>query len=350
MNHVQHNARPSAHLGWIDVAKGLTIVLVVILYANEWVESDANTRLWLQHVVDFAAPFRMPAFFLLSGLLLSRSIEHDWRTFLDRKVVHFAYFYLLWLTILVFFQAPWIAAEQDGWREVPGLYVRSLVHPYSMLWFIYLLPIFFVVTKLLRNVPPALVWTLAAALQIADPDTGIKVLDKFIPYYVFFYSGYVLAPRIFALARSAAANRTRAVAAFAAWTLVNAYAVSAGIAQAPGAALILGLLGACAVVAGCTLLTGIRADLPLAYCGRNSLVIYLGFYIPLVLAGKLVLSSGWVADLGTAALLAAAAGVCAPLVLHRLVSSTRAAFLFERPSWISAAPRRRPQRPAAAAT
>jgi uncharacterized membrane protein YcfT len=47
-------------------------------------------------VVAFAKPFRMPDFFLISGLFLARVIDRDWRTYLDRKVVHFVYFYLLW--------------------------------------------------------------------------------------------------------------------------------------------------------------------------------------------------------------------------------------------------------------
>lgn len=43
----------------------------------------------------------MPDFFLVSGVLLTLAIRRDWRTFLDRKVLHFGYFYVLWLTVLV---------------------------------------------------------------------------------------------------------------------------------------------------------------------------------------------------------------------------------------------------------
>ena len=54
----------------------------------------------------------MPDFFMISGLFLAQVIDRDWRTYLDRKVVHFAYFYLLWMTIQFVFKAPGIAAEQ----------------------------------------------------------------------------------------------------------------------------------------------------------------------------------------------------------------------------------------------
>ncbi len=50
---------------------------------------------FLHPVVAFAKPFRIPDFFILSGLFLGRVIDRDWRLFTDRRVVHFAYFYLL---------------------------------------------------------------------------------------------------------------------------------------------------------------------------------------------------------------------------------------------------------------
>ena len=45
-------------------------------------------------LVAFAKPFRMPDFFMISGLFLGIVVGRDWRTYLDRKVVHFAYFYV----------------------------------------------------------------------------------------------------------------------------------------------------------------------------------------------------------------------------------------------------------------
>ena len=47
---------------------------------------------WMDHWIAFAQPFRMPDFFLISGLFLARVIDRDWREYLDKKVIHFAYF------------------------------------------------------------------------------------------------------------------------------------------------------------------------------------------------------------------------------------------------------------------
>ena len=119
----------------------------------------------------FAKPFRMPDFFLISGLFLARVIDRDWRTYLDRKVVHFVYFYLLWVTIQFAFKAPGLRGRARLGRS-GGALCRGLVEPFGTLWFIYLLPIFFVVTKLTLRVPPVIVWLIAAALEIAHIHTG----------------------------------------------------------------------------------------------------------------------------------------------------------------------------------
>ena len=50
-------------------------------------------------------------------------------------------------------QGAGLAAEH-GALGVAKLYAEAFVEPFGTLWFIYLLPIFFVVTKLTRDVPP----------------------------------------------------------------------------------------------------------------------------------------------------------------------------------------------------
>ena len=76
-------------VGWVDYAKGFCIVFVVMMHSTLGGGNTFGQEGWLHSVVAFAKPFRMPDFFLISGLFLARVIERDWRTYLDRKVVHF---------------------------------------------------------------------------------------------------------------------------------------------------------------------------------------------------------------------------------------------------------------------
>src|SRR5450759_478268 len=165
----------SGRVDWVDYAKGICIVMVVMMHSVLGVEAAAGQTGFMHVLVAFAKPFRMPDFFLISGLFLSIVVDRDWRTYLDRKVVHFAYFYVLWVTIQFAFKAPGFAAEA-GWDGVAAQYALSFIDPFGTLWFIYLLPIFFVVTKATRDVPPVIVWFVAALLQIADIHTGSTVI------------------------------------------------------------------------------------------------------------------------------------------------------------------------------
>src|SRR5882724_5364816 len=142
--------RPASSAGgrvdWVDYAKGICIVMVVMMHSVLGVEKAADQTGFMHLFVMFAKPFRMPDFFLISGLFLGVVIGRDWRTYLDRKVLHFAYFYLLWVTIQFRFKASSFAAE-TSWAQAGFLYLESFFGRFGTLWFIYLLPGFFVVAK-----------------------------------------------------------------------------------------------------------------------------------------------------------------------------------------------------------
>jgi uncharacterized membrane protein YcfT len=325
---------------WVDYAKGFCIVFVVMMHSTLGVEEAVGREGWLHSVVAFARPFRMPDFFLISGLFLARVIDRDWRTYLDRKVVHFAYFYVLWMSIQFALKASGLAPSL-GWTGVAGLYLQSFIEPFGTLWFIYLLPIFFVATKLARAVPPILIWLVAAALEIAHIQTGWTVIDEFAGRFVYFYTGYLLAPQVFALAAAAQARPWLAVSGLLLWGMLNGILVFSGTATLPFVSLSLGLAGAAAVVSVSALMAGTDLFRPLRYCGRNSIVIYLAFFLPMAATRTLLVKTGIIPDVGAMAAIVTTAAVVAPLVLHWLVRGTWFGFLFERPArfWIAPKPR-----------
>lgn len=327
-------------VAWVDYAKGFCIVFVVMMHSTLGVEAAAGREGWMHYVVAFAKPFRMPDFFLISGLFLARVIDRDWRTYLDRKVVHFVYFYVLWVTIQFAFKAPGLAHEL-GPAGVALRYAEAFVEPFGTLWFIYLLPVFFVVTKLARGVPPLAIWLVAAALEIAPIDTGWTIIDEFASRFVYFYTGYVLAPHIFTLAAAAQKRPWPAFAALIVWALINNLFVVRGYAELPLVSLALGLAGAAAVVSISALLALSDLFAPLRYCGRNSIVIYLAFFLPMAASRAFLLKSGVVTDVGMISVLVTAAGVVGALMLFWTVRTTPLRFLFERPQRFRLAPRPR---------
>ena len=336
-----HAPAPKDRIDWVDYAKGLCIVMVVTMHSTFGVELAAGIQNWMHSFSVFTHPFRMPDFFLISGLFLARAIDRDWASYLDRRVWHFVYFYALWLTLQVAFKAPTLAGEA-GALGIAQLYLHSFIDPFGTLWFIYLLPVFFLVTKLMRRVPPLLVFVVGVALESAQVHSGNTLLDEFAARFVFFYSGYWLCTHFFALARAAQERPKLAAATLLLWAPLNGVLVAFGFDLVPGISLVMGFLGATAVIALAALLSKVRFLDLLRYAGEHSLTIYLAFFLPMAATRFVLLKTGVIPDLGVVSLVVTAAAIATPLVLRKLVLNTPLSFLFERPAWLHFDRARRP--------
>jgi uncharacterized membrane protein YcfT len=313
--------------------------MVVMMHSVLGVELATGQNGFMHVAVMFAKPFRMPDFFLISGLFLALVIDRDWRTYLDRKVVHFAYFYVLWVTIQFGFKAPGFAAEH-GWAHVGYEYLLSFIEPFGTLWFIYLLPIFFVVIKLTRRAPAILIFAIAMLLESAHVATGWTAIDEFCARFVYIYSGYIFADYVFALSDRARAHPGLALIGLAVWALINGGLVAMGVSELPIISLALGLAGACAIVTMGTLLARMQWLNFLRFCGEHSIVIYLAFFLPMASTRTLLLKTGVIHDIGLISLIVTIAGVAGALVIWRVALWAHANFLFERPDAFWIAPRK----------
>jgi uncharacterized membrane protein YcfT len=181
---------------------------------------------------------------------------------------------------------------------------------------------------------------------MAHVNTGWTVIDEFAHRFVYIYTGYVFATQIFAFAAGVQQRPGLAGAGLAVWALVEAGFVIAGFADEPGISLGLGLLGAGAVVTVAALMARRTANSDmfqaLRYCGRNSIVIYLAFFLPMATSRTVLLKTGILPDLGTVSLIVTAVGVIGALLWYWAVRGTPLRFLFERPAWARLKPARGP--------
>ncbi len=214
--------------------------------------------------------------------------------------------------------------------------------PNPNLWFIYVLPLFFVTTKLARSIgiPGWVLWLAAAALQTFPPHTGWEALDDYgARYYVFFLTGYLLAPQVFKLAAWVRAHMVEAAIALSGWLSFNAVIAFsespisgyAKVADVPGLRIAVGLIGAMAVVTVASLLSRMNWAGYLRYAGRNSIVLYVSFVLPMAATRILLLKSGLTESVGAVSLIVTLVAIAVPLALHRAVRGTWARFLSERP-------------------
>lgn len=355
------NRQGNVRVDWVDYAKGFCIIFVVMMHATLGVEKHAafdglvaeGTVGWMNAVVTFAQPFRMPDFFLISGLFLGLVIGRSWLRYFDRKVVHFLYFYALWLAIQFTFRSiGWIGEGYDP-LEILGKFGLAFLQPYGTLWFIYILPVMFLITRLLVAVPWYWVLGAAALLEIAPIHTGWLTIDEFASRYVYFFAGFALARPLFKLAAWARDNVSKAVGYLGVWALINGlmtfsaapnavdmiYAdfgreAPANVAQLPFVSLFLGAAGAVAVVCLCAVLSRFRLASFLKYLGSHSIVVYLAFFLPMIISREILMRFAPELDLGTMSLIVLIFSVAGPVIAYEFTRITGwFKFLFERPKW-----------------
>lgn len=346
-------------LSWVDMAKGLSIILVVMMYAAYSVGDDTGGTGVLHYVIGFATPFRMPEFFLISGLFLSQVIARPFARYADRRVVHYFYFYALWVTIMVIVKHA--IGEHDP-NKALSLFVESAVQPYGVLWFIYMLGVFSLVTRLLWQVraPHWLVIPLAAGLQMAQVEVPSYAITQFAAYFVFFYIGYAGAPLVFKVVDWVERHPRASVAGLAVWALAEAFLVFSpgytislfgftyvnpgfailpthtqmGYAAFPPVHLTLAVIGAVALCAMGALLSRFWFMDWLRWMGEHSIVIYLAFTLPMSAIRIAALKTGLLTDPGMLSIVVLLASIALPVALYLATRWTGiATFLFERPAW-----------------
>jgi len=338
---------------WIDVAKGVCIVLVVLWHVIMkhylqigWSLPVPLPGLW-GGFGEILLPLRMPVFFTISGMLAANAAQRPWRAVVRSRVAKFFYLYALWFTVhtAVLALAPdFDTLAAGGVLDV----VEQLTITPTNLWYLIALAVYFVVAKSTRSLPtvavlaPALLLSaIASAGLLAAPGNRGQLYQNLL----FFLIGLRFKPwverwartatlRLFLTAAAAYLVATLAIEAigaqrwFGVWPVVSLIAVLAGIAGAVRLARVRRLRG------------------PLTALGRNTLPIYvmhmpllalmdLALRDPLSRAGpavQLAFAAGW--PVAAAALLIT---VC--LTLHRFLLAARCDWLFDLPR------RRTPQQP-----
>jgi fucose 4-O-acetylase-like acetyltransferase len=180
--------RGGGRVAWADVAKAISIVLLVL-----W--TTVGDAVLVNELLTFA---RMPLFFFVSGLFAYRAVvEADLGAFLRDRVANLVYLYALW-TWLLFLSTRLVARLAEGEPFAPWRQLEIFWDPPLTIWFLYALAIAFLVARLARGLPVALV---AAAALTAYAycvwtgdwrDTGF--LERLVRLFPFFWLGLAARP------------------------------------------------------------------------------------------------------------------------------------------------------------
>ncbi len=327
-------------IDWVDFAKGITIILVVQMHVTAGIEASLGMQSTVMHaIVEFFRAFRMPLFFLVAGLFLHRSIGKPWMEYLDKKVVHFAYFYFLWIAVTFVIKYPLTDPASGHGFSVDRL-LWSVIQPFGTLWFIYMLAVFYMVTRLLNKwLPMPAVMAIGVALYLWQPNPEIAFLPdghsmlikEFGWRYVFFLSGFYGYELWFRLAERAGKYPVIALSAFTAFAFGNLIFLSNSFPQNHPLALLNSYAGAITTIGICAVLARYGTGQFLSFVGKHSLFIYISFFVPNAFLRTALVKLQLTPPIDLFILLVLVVSVVLPILAYHLLKDTPLAFFYTRP-------------------
>jgi fucose 4-O-acetylase-like acetyltransferase len=136
----QRSDLTKARIDWVDYAKGLGIVLVVIGHSLRGeITSAKGSELLLAHQIDaWIYAFHMPLFFFLSGLFARSLRKKTPQAFFDSRWTILVYPYLLWS--LIIHGTRTVAGMTDqSWPQFLANFWKVSYEPIGIFWFLYVL-------------------------------------------------------------------------------------------------------------------------------------------------------------------------------------------------------------------
>ena len=310
----------SPRVDYIDSAKGLCVILVVVLHTLT-VEDLFNNLLFI---------LRMPLFFFCSGLFCVAAMKLNWTRFLTTKVFAILWIYVVW-TMLVYFSSFAL------WDLIQGQqvdFVRPLKlfwQPAQTLWFLYALAITYVLTKVVIRAPVIIgvsfaVFMYSLSMHQAD------LMSASFPYKVarffpFFYLAFLLKDIIPVYVSALRSYWYLWLSMFFGLTYL---AFESSYIEVGPLGLVLGLLGIFAVLCLFSIFEQTKWVKLLAWIGKRSIFIFVIHRIPLFYANKWLQGTDYYGDTSIELLVVVAVLVIS-LLIGEVLSRVANQYLFVAP-------------------
>ncbi|MDO9362133.1 MAG: acyltransferase [Sphingopyxis sp.] len=257
---------------WVDVARGLGIILVVYGHAlrGNYRLTDAESWQAVQDRLIYF--FHMPLFFVLAGLFLWNSIGKDRRGFLAGRWEQIIYPYLLWSAITGAIKLPlahFVNSPID-WHEIWQIPFK----PIEQYWFLYALLVHQLTVAIIFPRKWLLLAAMAVGLGLFAWFGGGWIVLRSMLHLPFLVTGIFAVPLLHALAGAAFA--ARALVATGGWLSFAAIYASGILAAVPIAQVYaLGVSGSVGLIATAMLLSPATVlARPFVLLGQASLAIY----------------------------------------------------------------------------
>ncbi|MCU1408340.1 MAG: putative rane protein YcfT [Microbacteriaceae bacterium] len=171
--HASSVDRAAENRDWVDFAKGVAIILVVLYHCGLFL-SSLDLAEGTARIRALLAFYPMPVFFFVAGLTSQRMLTWSFKDLWRRRLLTLVYLYLLWSVIRVLFYlvVPHLRATESAPTDPLNVLLLP-VWPTSSYWFVWALAIFTLLAWLLRGLPRWLQVTGAVLLAVAGTTPGL---------------------------------------------------------------------------------------------------------------------------------------------------------------------------------
>jgi fucose 4-O-acetylase-like acetyltransferase len=184
-------------LDWLDRARGIGIVLVVMGHAFVGLIAAKSATREMELLSDFIYSFHMPLFFMLSGMASAGLMRQPLTVFSQRVALRTLYPYVLWsiLFLCVHSLGAGMTNTQSGFDQVLRLYMD----PVAVYWFLLAMLLCQVLGRVLIATPDLVVVPLALLMIIVGLGVGHEryIVGKLSGYqFIHMVGFYLLAQRV----------------------------------------------------------------------------------------------------------------------------------------------------------
>lgn len=336
-------AQPPRRVGWLDAARGLGIILVVIGHGlGGLIDSDSYGReAGLRDAFFSIYVFHMPLFFMLSGALVAQRLERDSQRFVTSLGMSIVWPYFLWsviqYTVIYALAGAVNQPAHSYWPILLQLPVRTV----SQYWFLYALFVMHVASWLLLRRLGTMTFFLVMlclkpmTLVVPMPDL-VRLIAHQAPFYALgvmlqapgianvivrrpYWARLTLAPALAAacITLCLVATEADAGARFAGGSSGIVAGLAAHVRNFPAA-----LAGAFAVIGVAASFSG-RAAAVIAFLGRRSMAIFV-LHVMAVAGTRIVLNKLLhIASPWPVLVVAVIMGIVLPLIAYEAASRAR---------------------------
>ena len=201
--------------GWIDYDRGISIILVTYRHCFESLQNaglDLSNHPWLEYFNVFFFGFRMPLFFIASGIFISGSISvKGISPYLSNRIKTILYPMIVWgfiqISLQLVFSSYTNSKGDVGWNT----YLELFTNPRStgQFWYLhalFLVGVVYATLKVFLNIGYKTQLIIGAALYTLcaidnhyafSYEAKLGFINDFMKYYLFFAIGDAISNQIF---------------------------------------------------------------------------------------------------------------------------------------------------------